>query len=230
MNRMKSILLIMIAITMIMFAGHGQHKEHGGNEANKHMHKRSFEELTARFEDNSRDAWQKPDEVIAQMGDIKGKTVMDIGAGTGYFVFPLADHGTKVLAADVDDDFQNFIAAKKKELGYDDDQIRLKKIPFDSPDLKPGEIDIALIVNTYHHIEDRVPYFKQVLDGLSDQGFLMNVDFMKKDFEESVPGPPLEHRLSKEIVIKELKQAGFSRFEIDTELLPYQYIVRAYKD
>ena len=92
------------------------------------MHKLSVEELAQRFEDPSRDAWQKPDQVIALLGDIKGKTVVDIGAGSGYFTFRLAEKGARVVAADVDDDFQNFIAHKKEELDYSDDQVRLKKI------------------------------------------------------------------------------------------------------
>ncbi|MGI9545342.1 MAG: class I SAM-dependent methyltransferase [Cyclobacteriaceae bacterium] len=226
---MKSISLTMIAIAMMMFAAHGQHKQHGGNEANKYMHKRSFEELTERFEDKSRDQWQKPEQVIALMGDIKGKTVVDLGAGTGYFAFKLADHGAKVIAADVDDDFQNFIKVKKEELKFNDDQISLKKIPFDSPELVAGQTDVVLIVNTYHHIEDRVPYFKEILDGLTDDGYLMNVDFIKKEFKESVPGPPMAHRISKEQVIEELKKSGFARFEVDTDLLPFQYVIRAYR-
>ena len=227
---MKSISLTMIAIAMMMFAAHGQHKQHGGNEANKYMHKRSFEELTERFEDKSRDRWQKPENVIAMMGNIKGKTVVDLGSGTGYFTFKLADHEAKVIAADVDDDFQSFIKIKKKELNYTDDQVSLKKIPFDSPELIAGQTDVVLIVNTYHHIEDRVPYFKEILEGLNEDGYLMNVDFMKKEFKESVPGPPMAHRISKEKVIEELKQSGFGRFEVDTELLPFQYIIKAYKE
>src|SRR5262250_2336948 len=66
--------------------------------ANKHMHEMRFEDLVARFEDPARKEWQKPDEVIAGLGPLSGKTVADIGAGTGYFSFPTAARGAKVIA------------------------------------------------------------------------------------------------------------------------------------
>jgi len=193
------------------------------------MHQLTVEELAQRFEDPSRDAWQKPDQVIALLGDIKGKTVIDIGAGSGYFTFRLAEKGAVVVAADVDDDFQNYIAHKKEELDYSDDQVRLKKIPYDSPMLGTESVDAVIIVNTYHHIEDRVPYFKEVYQGLTPGGVLMIVDFKKQKFDGGVPGPPLKMRISKDQVLEELEGSGFVSFEVDTELLKYQYIVRAVK-
>ena len=93
---------------------HGHH--HGANDANQHMHRRSFEELVKSFENEDRSAWQKPDEVIALLGDLNGKTVMDIGAGSGYFTFRMAAKGARVIAADVDQRFLDFITEKRKQL------------------------------------------------------------------------------------------------------------------
>lgn len=193
------------------------------------MHQLSTEELAKRFEDPSRDAWQKPDQVIALLGDIRGKTIMDIGSGSGYFTFRLAEKGARVVAADVNDDFQNFIAEKKKELDYGDDQIMLKKIPYNSPELSAESVDAVIIVNTYHHIDNRIPYFKEVLDGLVDGGVLMVVDFKKDQIDQKAPGPPYEMRISQEKVVEELKNSGFKEFKIDADLLSYQYVIRAHK-
>jgi len=214
-------------MTTISF--HGQQHDHH-NKANEHIHQHTFEELTRRFEDPSRDAWQKPDQVINLLGDINGKTVVDIGAGTGYFTFRLAQNGARVVAADVDDDFQNFIASRKKDLNYSDEQIILKKVPYDSPELTPSSADAVIIVNTYHHIEDRVPYFRKVYTGLVKDGLLMIVDFKKDQPDPEAPGPPYEMRIAKEEVIEELKQSGFTEFSVDTDLLSYQYIIRAFKE
>jgi 2-polyprenyl-3-methyl-5-hydroxy-6-metoxy-1,4-benzoquinol methylase len=224
---MKTLDLFIAVITMSSLSLSGQHQHH--HSANEHMHQHSFEELVKRFEDPTRDSWQKPNQVIALLGKIEGKTIMDIGAGTGYFSFRLAEKGAKVFAADVDDDFQNFIASKKKELGYTDDQVSLKKIPYDSPEIAPATIDVVIIVNTYHHIENRVPYFREVLEGLTQQGMLVVVDFKKQQFDQQVPGPPLEMRISSEQIKEELNQSGFDSFHIEDELLPYQYVLRAYK-
>lgn len=226
---MKTSALSILAFTLMTIPSPSQQHNHS-NKANEHMHQHSFEELTRRFEDPARDEWQKPDQVIALLGDINGKTVVDIGAGTGYFTFRLADKGARVVAADVDDEFQNFIAEKKKELNYGDNQISLKKIPYDSPELAPGSADAVIIVNTYHHIENRVPYFKEVHAGLVNDGLLMVVDFKKEQADPEAPGPPMEMRISKEEVMEELKQSGFTEFSVDNDLLSYQYIIRAYKE
>ena len=76
------------------------------------MNQRPFEELVAHFEDPSRDEWQKPDAVLAQLGDLQGKKVMDIGSGTGYFSFRMAKAGAQVICADVDERFLEYISKK----------------------------------------------------------------------------------------------------------------------
>ena len=195
---------------------HGHHHNH--NKSNKHMNKNSFEDLVARFEDSTRVEWQKPDEVVALLGDLAGKTIMDIGAGTGYFAFRLAEKGANVIAADVDERFIDFM--NKKE----NDKVTTRKVPYDSPNLAKAEVDAVIIVNTYHHIENRIEYFKQVLEGLRENGQLMIVDFKK---EKTTHGPPVDHKLSEKEVMKELKSAGFTTFEVNSKLLSEQYVIIA---
>jgi len=201
---------------------HGHKHAHG--DANKHMHETSFEELVKRFEGSERDKYQKPNEVIKFLGNVEGKTIIDIGAGTGYFSFPLAQAGARVIAADVDERFLAYIKKKKEKLGMTDKQVIPKKVPYDTPNLKNGEADMAIIVNTYHHIEDRKIYFNKVKNGLKKGGELVVIDFFKK---ETPMGPPVELKLAEDQVISELKTSGFNEFDINVKLLPYQYIIRA---
>ena len=198
-------------------------KEHnkGGHSANKHMHKSSFEELVKRFEDPTREEWQKPQLVLDKLGDINGKVIADIGAGTGYFSFKMADRGAKVLALDVDQRFIDYIKTNKGAL-----EVEVIKVPFDNPLLDSASIDAAIIVDTYHHIENRPEYFSKVLKGIKSGGKLLVVDFKK---EETPHGPPANMRLSGYEVIKELQKVGFSKVIIDTKTLPYQYIISAKK-
>ena len=79
-----------------------------------------------------------------------------------------------------------------------------------------------LIVDTYHHIEDRVAYFRQVRQGLTSGGKLVVIDFFK---EEAPVGPPVEMKMAEETVMDELHQAGFEHVAVDVETLPYQYII-----
>jgi 2-polyprenyl-3-methyl-5-hydroxy-6-metoxy-1,4-benzoquinol methylase len=191
--------------------------------ANKFMHGSDFHELVAHFEDPARAQWQKPNEVIASLGSLEGKIVADIGAGTGYFAFPLAKKAAKVIAIDIDQRFLDYIEHKKRtqKVGAN---VETRITAPDSPGLKPDEADVVLIVDTYHHIENRIDYLKKLKKDLAKGGLLVIVDFKK---EKTPPGPPVELRLAQESVESELKSAGFTVVSMDRDLLPYQYIIKA---
>ena len=90
--------------------------EHGhGHRAHEMPHR--FEDAEAwakRFDDPSRDAWQKPDAVIANLALPPGATVADVGAGTGYFAVRLAravPQG-KVFASDIEPDMVRYLGER----------------------------------------------------------------------------------------------------------------------
>jgi len=206
--------------------GANHHHHHHGN-ANEYMNQTDFADLVKRFESPDRDAYQKPDEVLEYIGDLSGLTVMDIGAGTGYFSFKLVDAGAKVIAADVDDRFQNYIREKRDSLGISAGDLQLRKLPYDSPSLDVQEVDKVIIVNTYHHIGNRTDYFAKVHRGLKDGGELIVIDFFKKELPV---GPPVEMKIPASKVESELKKAGFGKIEANSDLLEYQFIIRAKKE
>jgi cyclopropane fatty-acyl-phospholipid synthase-like methyltransferase len=201
---------------------HKDNKNNSQNPANEHMHQRPVEELIKNFESPERDAYQKPEKVLEYLGDISNKKIMDLGAGSGYFSVKLADKGAKVIAADVSDEFQTEL--KKRIEDNNLKNIELRKIPYDDPGLAIEEVDMVLIVNTYHHIENRSTYFSKVKTGLKENGELVVIDFYKKELPV---GPRPDHKISKNIVIDELEKAGFTILEVNDELLPYQYIMKA---
>ena len=198
-------------------------KNHSHN-ANDFMHQTPVDQLIQRFESPERDAYQKPEKVISYLGNIEGKTIMDIGAGSGYFSIRLAQAGAKVIAADVNDEFQNSLKKRLESENQDEWQIELRKIPYDSPGLKNGEADMVFMSNVYHHIENRIDYFSKTRKGLKGEGSLVIIDFYKIDLPV---GPPLDHKVSMDEVLAELKAAGFQNFEVEVNLLPYQFIIRA---
>lgn len=202
---------------------HGAQGDHG--HANAHMNQRPIEELAASFDSPERAAWQRPDEVIALMGDLAGKTVMDIGSGTGYFSFRLVEAGAKVISADVDERFLGIIRDRMARQGLTGEHIELRHVPYDSSMLQPGEVDIALIVDTYHHIGNRVDYFAEVRAGLKPGGKLMVVDFFKRD---DPVGPPVAMKMAAETIVAELREAGYTSITVNRELLPYQYVIEAF--
>jgi 2-polyprenyl-3-methyl-5-hydroxy-6-metoxy-1,4-benzoquinol methylase len=183
--------------------------------ANQYMHHANFDELVARFEDPSRAEWQKPENIIASLGPLAAKTVADIGAGTGYFAFPIAKKAAKVIA--IDKRFLDYIEHKKQtqQIGAN---IDTRFTTPDSSGLKPHEADIVLIVDTYHHIEVRVEYLKRLKKCFGEGGVIVIVEFKK---EKTPQGPPVELRLAEEQVESELKSAGFTIVSVDRNILPY---------
>ena len=206
-------------------------KKHGVDKiphqtANTHMHKTHFDTLTKNFESPERKEWQKPEDIIALMGDISSKTVNDIGAGTGYFSFLLLEKAKKVIASDVDERFIKYLENRKIKATNPDirEKLEIRQIPYDRPLLQNEEVDIVLMVDVYHHIENRSHYFKKVKSGLKNGGKLMIVDFKKGDIPY---GPPDKMKVSPEEVEEELKNAGFEKIEIDNKTLDFQYIIIA---
>lgn len=197
-----------------------EHKYQHGH-ANHHMNKSSFEDLVKNFESAGRSEWQKPDEVIRFLGDLKNKTIIDIGAGTGYFEFKMNEPSAKIIAADVDERFINYlnnrITAEKKT------NISSRKAEYEKPPIAEQEADIVFMVDVYHHIENRKDYFSMVKKGLKQNGELVIVDFKKGDFEQ---GPPDEMKIEPQTVIDEMKLAGFNLVAQDTSTLQYQYLLK----
>ncbi len=220
---MKTRLIILFITTMLLICCDSTDPNHGHN-ANKHMNKNSFEELVNCFEAEDRIKWQKPYEIIKGLG-IEGKTVAEIGAGTGYFAFRMLNQAEKVIAVDIDKRFIDFMEQKKQQVPENlQARFETRLGEPNDPMLKHNETNVILVVNTYHHIDDRVRYFRGLQKNLDIDGKLVVVDFKKK---RTPKGPPKSMRMSSNQVVEELEEAGFTDIQVDEDTLPYQYIVTA---
>jgi predicted methyltransferase len=82
----------------------------------------------------------------------------------------------------------------------------------------PEPVDLILVVDTYHHIDDRTRYFAALQSSLRSGGRLVIIDFKT----DSPNGPPAQHRIAPERVTQELAAAGFALME-KLEFLPRQF-------
>ena len=201
--------------------------QHGGHPGGMDMHHdfSDAEKWAKVFDDPTRLEWQKPQDVVNLMEIEVGMEVADIGAGTGYFLGYLAaavgpEGG--VLGLDPEKNMVEFMNKKAATAGWK--QVEARVIPFDSPGLHPASTDRILIVDTWHHIENRGAYAKKLAESLREGGAVFVVDFTL----DSPVGPRKEHRLAAETVMQELKEGGLDP-ELLEESLPHQYIVRAKK-
>jgi ubiquinone/menaquinone biosynthesis C-methylase UbiE len=189
--------------------------------AHDHAHHRfeHAEEWAARFEDPSRDAWQKPDEVIAALGLPKDAKFADLGSATGYFSvrFARALPDGVVYGVDVESSMVDYLKARaeREELK----NLKVVLAAYDDAKL-PEPVDCILVVNTIHHIQERPAYFTKLAASLKPNGRLAIIDFKKG----SKRGPPDSEKLTVEQVTGELGQAGLSP-QSSWAFLPDQYFV-----
>ena len=187
-----------------------------------HTHRHGFgdaEKWARVFDDPERDAWQKPHEVIRALALEPEAVVADIGAGTGYFAARLArmlPRGT-VYAVDVEPAMVNHLGERAKREGLHN----LKPVAATPGDARiPEKVDLVLLVDVYHHVEDRSRYFRELAASLKPGGRLAVIDFRL----DSPHGPPRRARVAPEEVNAELKRAGYA-LAAEHRFLPYQYFL-----
>lgn len=180
------------------------------------------------YENTDRVIWQKPDLIIDLLGNLSGKTVADIGAGTGFFALRMAPLSKKVIAIDIDPRFVEYLdSVKVLELPENlQSQLESRLAEPNDPNLKPGEADVVLIVNTFMYIKNRSSYLEILKKGMSNGAKLIIVDFKKK---RTPIGPPSEIRLPIHEVEEALYTAGFKNITTNDTALDYQYFVMAEK-
>jgi len=173
------------------------------------------------FDDPERDAWQKPAELVAALAIKPGSTVADIGAGTGYFNPHLAKvvgaQGA-VIAVDIEQSLVDHMTERATREATPNVTARLGAV--DDPKLSPGEVDLILLVDTYHHIDGRTAYFSALRKALRPGGRLAVVDFKPGDLPV---GPPPDHRIAQSKVVSELTASGWEQ-QPTKDLLPYQFV------
>ena len=186
-----------------------------------HKFDQPAEQYAKHWDAPDRDTWQKPKDVVKLLAIQPGMTVVDLGAGTGYFA-PHLSRATgkdgKVLALDVEPQLVEHIEerARKSKLA----NVEARLVPYDDPKLEPRSVDRVLTVDTWHHIDKRAEYTRKLAAALKPGGFVAVVDYTL----DSPEGPPKEHRMAPEQVVKELEAGGLEA-EIVAEKLPRQYVV-----
>lgn len=177
-------------------------------------------------ENKDRLIWQKPETVVALMGDLEGKTVADIGAGTGYFTFRMALKASKVLAIDIVPDYLEILNNLKEKLPIEiQNKIETRLANENDPLLRFEEADIIVIINTFSVISNKLNYLKTAKKGLKKHGKIFIIDFKSKNIP--IDAPDIKDRLPINELEAYLDKAGFSNIVTDDTTLDYQYVVIA---
>jgi SAM-dependent methyltransferase len=184
-------------------------------------HLRPFED-TAKYiaflERPDRAAWQKPDAVVAALGLTGKETVVDVGAGSGYFSFRLAravPEG-KVIALDVDPEMIRHIHHKAMT-----EDVRNVQVAFAKPDDPgvPADADLVFMCDVLHHIQDRPAWLAKLAAQMHKGARLALVEFKEGKLPE---GPPEAVKLSRAQLVTLATDAGLVLDGEKPNLLPYQ--------
>lgn len=178
----------------------------------QHHPPRSAAEYAKVLEDPSRDAWQKPHEVMQALALKSTDAVADIGAGSGYFSRRFARHAAKVYAVDIDAELLKRAAGEKIET------VHAKP---NDPLLPAASLDVIFICDVLHHIDQRPAYYAKLAQALKPEGRIVIVDFYKKPLPV---GPPPGMKLAEDQVKQELAAAGFTLTK-SHGFLPHQYFL-----
>ncbi len=172
------------------------------DDANKgYKTKEGRDKVAATLDDPHRDGRQKPEELIAAMNVKPGMTVADIGTGTGYmlpFLGKAVGPNGKVFGEDIQADFLE--RAKAKHVP----NAELILGTTIDPKLPPASVDIALVLDVYHHFDYPDRMLQAIRGALKPGAHLVIVDFYK-----SASPSPGHIRAERDDVAAEIEGNGF---------------------
>jgi SAM-dependent methyltransferase len=215
----RALLPLVLCVSLVACALGGHPYRHAGHDPH---HRFDDPERWARtFEDPARAQWQKPERVLEALALQEDDVVADIGSATGYFTVRIATKVPRgrVWGVDVEPAMVRYLNERARREGLGN-LFSILGTPADP--LLPEPVDRVLVVDTYHHIDDRTTYFEGLAGSLAPGGRLVVVDF---EMGELPVGPPDSMKVPPEQVQRELEAAGYVLERAIRGELPYQYVL-----
>jgi len=153
------------------------------------------------FDSPGRDERLQINRVMDILGITTGKTVADVGAGSGWFTVRAArrvgDGGT-VYAVDINPESIRYVEDRAQKEKLHNVKTILGKV--DDPLLPAGVIDAVLLLKTYHEIAEPVGLLRNLRTALRPGAKVGIIDRN---------GNGEDHGVGREVVLREAAQAGY---------------------
>lgn len=149
--------------------------------------------------------------ILEDFGIRQGMHLADLGCGYGFFSIRAAEMvGPEGLIEAVDIDEERLAELQRRaEARGVRSRILTYKVTEERVPLPDASVEIALIANVLHELNDPISYLKEVGRILQSKGQVWIVEWQKK---ETPMGPPLHERCSTQEWIEILREAGFQEF------------------
>jgi ubiquinone/menaquinone biosynthesis C-methylase UbiE len=151
-----------------------------------------------------------------------GMVVADIGAGSGYYASRIAKRvgpAGRVIATDIQPGMIEILDRRIRMEGLSNITTVLGGA--DDPRLPPASIDLAIMVDVYHELQQPQLFLQRLKGAFKPGGRLVLLEFRKEDPKV----PILEvHKMSVAEVKQELEAEGFALDKV-IDVLPWQHII-----
>ena len=168
-----------------------------------------------------REREERTDLLIGALPLDANSVVADIGAGTGYFSFPMAQRvpDGKVLAVDIQQEMLDIVVARRQQTGITNVEPVLGTV--DDPGLDANSVDLVLIVDAYHEFSYPYEMGMAIANALRPGGVLVLIEYRGED--RSVPIKPL-HKMTQAQARLEMAEVGLE-WERTEDFLPQQHFL-----
>ncbi len=165
-----------------------------------------FSNKIAFLDSRQRELLIPPDALISQMPIQKNHTLLDVGAGSGFFTIPMAENtSSKVYAMDPDRRMLSVIEDKAKEKGLTN--IELIQDYIENLSIQYNSIDFVMASLILHEVSSLTIALSKIFEVLKTGGHLLCLEYEKDDL--IIEGPPMSIRISSEELEKVLSLIGF---------------------
>ena len=164
---------------------------------------------------------ERTDLLLAALKLSPGDTVVDLGAGTGYFSFPIAEQipEGRVLAVDIQPQMLAIIEQRIVTASVPNVEPRLAQEC--DPLLNDIEVDVVLLVDAYHEFSCPQAVMQAVATSLAPDGRVLLVEYRGED--PTIGIKPL-HTMTLKQAKKEMAAVGLEFVEV-SNVLPKQHIL-----
>jgi ubiquinone/menaquinone biosynthesis C-methylase UbiE len=170
-----------------------------------------------------REQEEAPSKAIESLDLKPGMAIADIGAGSGYYTSRMAKKVAptgRVYATDIQPGMISILERRISAEGLTNVTTVLGTM--DDPALPPQSIDLALMVDVYHELQQPQLFLQRLKVVLKPNGRLVLLEFRKEDPKI----PILEvHKMSVAEVKQELEAEGYVIERVVSDVLPWQHII-----